>query len=228
MPQLRVLSTLGLAGVLQDLAPHLPALDLQLAPTQTLMGRIAAGERGDVAILTDVAIDELVAGGILDGASRMDLARSHVGVAVRQGASRPDIATSEAFVAALLGARSVVLSRAGASGLHMAGLLDRLSIADAVYRKAVVIPSGFTGELVARGEAELAIQQISELMMVPGLDILGRLPRGIEGVSVFTAALFIGASDAASQVLQALRAATVLIQEKGLEPVLIPPSLGRP
>ncbi len=222
MPQLRVLSTLGLAGVLHDLAPRLPALDLQLAPTQTLMGRIAAGERGDVAILTDVAIDELVAGGILGGASRMDLARSHVGVAVRQGASRPDIATPEAFAAALLGARSVALSRAGASGLHMAGLLDRLGIADAVYRKAMVIPSGFTGELVARGEAELAIQQISELMMVPGLDILGRLPRGIEGVSVFTAALFTGASDAAAQVLQALRAAAVLMQEKGLEPVLAP------
>lgn len=222
MPQLRVLSTLGLAGVLQDLAPRLPALDLQLAPTQTLMGRIAAGERGDVAILTDVAIDELVAGGILDGASRMDLARSHVGVAVRQGASRPDIATPEAFAAALLRARSVALSRAGASGLHMAGLLDRLGIADAVYRKAMVIPSGFTGELVARGEAELAIQQISELMMVPGLDILGRLPQGIEGVSVFTAALFTGASDAAAPMLQALRAAAVLMQEKGLEPVLVP------
>ncbi len=220
MAMLRVLSTLGLAGVLQDLACSLPPLDLQLAPTQTLVGRIAAGERGDVAILTGVAVDELIAGGILDRASRMDLARSHVGVAVREGASRPDIATPEAFVAALLGARSVALSRAGASGLYMAGLLDRLGIAEAVYRKAIVIPSGFTGELVARGEAELAIQQISELMAVPGLDILGRLPPGIEGVSVFTAALFVRASDAAAQVLQALRASAALMQEKGLEPVL--------
>jgi len=215
-----MLSTLGLAGVLQDLAPSLPALDLQLAPTQTLMTRIAAGERGDVAILTDVAIDELVARSVLDRASRIDLARSHVGVAVRRGASRPDIATPEAFVATLLRARSVVLSRAGASGLHMAGLLDRLGIADAVYGKAVVIPSGFTGELVARGEAELAIQQISELMVVPGLDILGRLPAEIEGVSVFSAALFVGAPDAAAQIIQALRAAAALMQEKGLEPVL--------
>jgi len=220
MAKIRVLSTLGLAGVLQELAPSLPALDLQLAPTQTLMGRIAAGERGDVAILTDIAIDELIASGTLDRTSRMDLARSHVGVAVRQGASRPDIATPEAFVAALLGARSVALSRAGASGLYMAGLLDRLGIADAVYRKAVVVPSGFTGELVARGEAELAIQQISELMAVPGLDILGRLPQEIEGISVFTAALFAVASDAAAQVLQALRAAAVLMRQKGLEPVL--------
>jgi len=220
MAKIRVLSTLGIAGVLQELAPSLPALDLQLAPTQTLMGRIAAGERGDVAILTDIAIDELIASGTLDRTSRMDLARSHVGVAVRQGASRPDIATPEAFVAALLGARSVALSRAGASGLYMAGLLDRLGIADAVYRKAVVVPSGFTGELVARGEAELAIQQISELMAVPGLDILGRLPQEIEGISVFTAALFAVASDAAAQVLQALRAAAVLMRQKGLEPVL--------
>jgi molybdate transport system substrate-binding protein len=220
MTRLRVLSTLGLAGVLQELAPSLPPIDLQLAPTQTLVERIAAGERGDVAILTDVAIDELIGAGILDRASRTDLARSHVGVAVRQGASRPNIATPEAFVAALLGARSVALSRAGASGLYMAGLLERLGIAEAVYRKATVIPSGFTGELVARGEAELAIQQLSELMAVPGLDILGRLPQGIEGVSVFTATLFIGASDAAEQVLQALRTSAVLMQEKGLEPML--------
>jgi molybdate transport system substrate-binding protein len=220
MTRLRVLSTFGLAGVLQELAPSLPPIDLQLAPTQTLVERMAAGERGDVAILTDVAIDELIGGGILDRASRTDLARSHVGVAVRQGASRPNIATPEAFVAALLGARSVALSRAGASGLYMAGLLERLGIPEAVYRKATVIPSGFTGELVARGEAELAIQQLSELMAVPGLDILGRLPQGIEGVSVFTATLFIGASDAAEQVLQALRTSAVLMQEKGLEPML--------
>lgn len=221
MAKLRVLSTLGLAGVLQELVPSLPPIDLQLAPTQTLVERIAAGERGDVAILTDVAIDELIGGGILDRASRMDLARSHVGVAVRQGASRPDIATPEAFVTALLGARSVALSRVGASGLYMAGLLERLGIAEAVYRKATVIPSGFTGELVSRGEAELAIQQLSELMAVPGLDIVGRLPQGIEGTSVFTAALFIGASDAAEQVLQALRTSAVLMQVKGLEPMLV-------
>ena len=220
MAKLRVLSTLGLAGVLQDLVPSLPPLDLQLAPTQTLMGRIADGERGDVAMLTDVAVAELVAAGTLDGASRVDLARSHVGVAVRQGAPRPDISTPEAFVAALLAARSVALSRAGASGLYMAELLDRLGIADAVYRKATLIPAGFTGELVASGEAELAIQQVSELMVVPGLEILGRLPPGIEGVSVFTAALFTGAPQGASHVIQALREAAVLMRVKGLEPVL--------
>lgn len=220
MAKLRVLSTLGLAGVLQDLAPGLPPLDLQLAPTQTLMGRIADGERGDVAILTDLAVADLIAAGTLDGGSRVDLARSYVGVAVRQGAPRPDISTPEAFMAALLGARSVALSRAGASGLFMAGLLNRLGVADAVYRKATVIPGGFTGELVASGEAELAIQQVSELMVVPGIDILGRLPPGIEGVSVFTAALFAGAPQGAAQVIQALRLAAALMREKGLEPVL--------
>jgi len=220
MVKLRALSTLGLAGVLQDLVPSLPPLDLQLAPTQTLMGRITDGERGDVAILTDVAVEELVAAGTLDGASRVDLARSHVGVAVRQGAPRPDISTPEAFVAALLGARSVALSRAGASGLYMAGLLNRLGIADVVYRKAVVIPAGFTGELVASGEADLAIQQVSELMVVPGVDLLGRLPPGLEGVSLFTCALFAGAPQGASHVIQALRGAAVLMRAKGLEPVL--------
>ena len=220
MVKLRVFSTLGFAGVLQDLVPSLPPLDLQLAPTQTLMGRITEGERGDAAILTDVAVARLVAAGTLDGASRVDLARSYVGVAVRQGAPRPDISTPEAFVAALLAARSVALSRAGASGLYMAGLLNRLGIANSVYRKAVVIPAGFTGELVASGEADLAIQQMSELMVVPGVDLLGRLPPELEGVSLFSAALFVGATPGASRIIQALREAAVLMRAKGLEPVL--------
>ena len=235
MVPIRLMSTLALSGVLDALLPRLagrlPPVDLQLAPTNVLLDRIAAGARGDIAILTDAAVDALSAAGTLDGGSRVALARSHVGLAVRRGAARPDISTAAAVAAALRGARSVALSRAGASGVFMAELLVRLGIADEVNRRATVIPSGLTGERVVSGEADLAVQQISELMAVPGLDILGRLPPEIEGVSVFTAALFTGAVPAAADVVAALRAATPLMREKGLEPVAdaldIPGSPGR-
>jgi molybdate transport system substrate-binding protein len=223
MAPIRLLSTLALSGVLDALLPRLPAglppVEVQRAPTKVLLERIAAGERGDIAILTDAAVDDLSASGTLDGASRVALARSHVGLAVRQGATRPDISTAAAVAAALSGARSVALSRSGASGVFMTGLLARLGIADEVNRKATVIPSGLTGERVISGEADLAVQQLSELMAVPGLDILGRLPPEIEGVSVFTAALFTGAAPGAADVVAALRKATALMREKGLEPV---------
>ncbi len=223
MAPIRLLSTLALSGVLDALLPRLadglPPVEVQLAPTNVLLERIAAGERGDIAILTDAAVDDLSASGVLDGASRVALARSHVGLAVRRGAVRPDISTAAAVTAALSGARSVALSRSGASGVFMTGLLVRLGIADEVNRKATVIASGLTGERVVSGEADLAVQQMSELMAVPGLDILGRLPPEIEGVSVFTAALFAGAAPGAAGVVAALRAATALMREKGLEPV---------
>ncbi|MGI4941757.1 MAG: substrate-binding domain-containing protein, partial [Janthinobacterium lividum] len=212
MVPIRLLSTLALSGVLDVLLPRLsaglPPVETQLAPTNVLLERIAAGARGDIAILTDTAVDDLSASGVLDGASRVTLARSHVGLAVRQGAMRPDISTAAAVAAALSGARSVALSRTGASGVFMTGLLVRLGIADEVNRKATVISSGLTGERIVSGAADLAVQQMSELMAVPGLDILGRLPPEIEGVSVFTAALFTGAVPGAADVVAALRTAT--------------------
>lgn len=222
---LRVLSTLGLAGVLDALAPRFaPArIEATLLPTVLLMQRIRAGERGDVAILVADAIDELVRDGVLLP-GRTDLARSLVGIAVRSGATHPDISTREAFVATLLSARSLAVSAAGASGLYFAGLLQRLGIADEVNAKATVIPSGFTAELVARGEAEIAVQQVSELMVVPGVEIVGPLPPGIEGVTIFSAGLFAGgAMPAEAEALLALLTsaeAAAMYRAKGLEPLV--------
>ncbi len=194
----RVFSTLGLAGVLRDVAPRFAGaglettlLEVALLPSALLMERIRGGERADVAILLADAIDALVGAGVLRP-GRTDLARSLVGIAVRAGAPRPDISSVDAFVATMRAAKSVALSGAGASGLYFAGLLKRLGIADEVRAKAIVIPSGFTGELVQRGEAEIAVQQVSELMAVPGIDIVGALPPGIEGVSLFSAGIFAG------------------------------------
>lgn len=200
---MKLLSTMGLAGVIRALGPEWQ-LDATFLPTQLLLPRIRAGERGDLAILTADGAAELVAGGVLLG--QTDLARSHVGIAVRAGAPHPDISSTDAFVAALLAAKSIVMSRAGASGIFFGQLLERLGIADAVRAKATILPSGFTAEPVARGEAELAVQQVSELMVVPGVEIVGRLPAEIEGVTVFSAGVFREATngDAARQLLAAL------------------------
>ena len=196
--ELRVLSTMGLAGVLRAFGPEFEAahgvrLEAEFLPTMRLLERIRAGERGDVAILTEEGVDELLAEGVLEG--RADLARSFVGLAVRAGAAHPDISTRDAFVAALLRARSVAMSKAGASGIFMAGLLERLGIAQAVREKATILASGFTAELAAAGQVEIAIQQVSELMVVPGVEIVGRLPAELGGETVFAAGLFHGAAE---------------------------------
>lgn len=225
-PRLRVMSTLALAGVLKPL----PALDLELAPTDVLLERIAAGARADLLILTDRAVKALAAAGTVLPHSRVPLAWSFVGLAVRQGAPRPDISTAEALAAALRQARSVALSRTGASGHFMAQLLNRLGIADEVNRNATFIPSGFTGERVLAGEADLAAQQVSELLAVPGLDVLGPLPPELGGATLFSAALFPdapqdaphdaprAAHQAARQLVAALAAAPASMRRHGLEP----------
>lgn len=187
---LRVFSTMGLAGVLGEMGSRVE-IETTLLPTVLLMERIHVGETADVAILLADAIDALAREGVLLP-GRTDLARSLVGIAVKEGAPKPDISTVEAFVAAMRAAKSLALSQAGASGLYFVGLLERLGIAEEAKAKAKakIIPSGFTGELVRRGEAEIAVQQISELKAVPGLDIVGTLPAGIESVSVFSAGIF--------------------------------------
>ena len=166
-------------------------VDVGFAPTNGLLARIAAGEAADIAILTRAAVDDLAAkGGVLIPGSVADVAISLVGIAVKADAPRPDISSVEALKATLLAATSIAYSRIGASGMFFAGLIQRLGIADEVNAKATIIPSGFTAELAARGEVELAVQQVSELMLVPGIDVVGPLPPAAESVTMFSAGVF--------------------------------------
>jgi molybdate transport system substrate-binding protein len=221
-PALRVFSTLALAGALDELSPSFRGarLETTLLPTTLIAERIRAGERADVAILSSAAIDELAREGFLEP-GRTDLVKSLVGIAVRTGAPRPDISTVDGLVATLLAARSVAMSRAGASGIAFAALLQRLGIAGQV--KTVVIPSGFTAELAARGEAELAVQQISELMAVPGVEVVGAFPPGAECAAVFSAGVSAcGAMQAEARAFIAMLAsdaAASAFRANGLEPV---------
>jgi molybdate transport system substrate-binding protein len=223
LAQLKVLSTLGVVSVLDELLPRLGVtIDSTYEPTKRLMERIAGGERGDVAILTAEAVDELMASGVLVPGSRTDLARSYVGMAVARGAAQPDISSVAAFRQTLLAAKTISYSRAGVSGIFFAGLLERMGLAEAVNAKATIIPSGFTGQQVLDGNVELAVQQVSELMAVPGIDIVGKIPAELQPDTIFSAALFAGAADeaAARDFMATISAASVapLYREKGLEP----------
>lgn len=226
--RLKVLSTLAIAAPMRELSQRFErasglALDAEYGPTVLLVKRLEAGAQPDVVALTKEKVDQYAAAGTLSSGSAVDLVRSFVGVAVKAGARRPAIGTAVEFRQALLDARSVGYSRAGASGLFFVELLKRMGIAEAVNAKATVIPEGFTAELAASGQVELAIQQVSELMAVPGVDIVGPLPREIEPGSVFSAGIWAASprrSEAARLIdfLSSAEAAPV-IRQFGLEPL---------
>lgn len=198
---MRAMSTLAVKGVLDELVPvfertRSARIELSFDPTAAMLPRIHGGERADVTLLTRDGIERLIGEGVLKAGSRVDLARSRVGIAVRAGAAKPDISTPDAFRRALLAARSVVYSRAGASGIFFAKLIERLGIAREIEAKAVVVPAGFTAEVVAAGRAEIAVQQVSELMVVPGVDVVGPLPDEIQEYLDFAGGVFAGAAEA--------------------------------
>lgn len=226
---MELLSTLGLQGALRELVPAFEwqsgtKVNAGFGPTAVLMERIAGGAIADVAILTLAGIDQLIANGTMQAGSRTDLARSAVGFAVRPGAQKPDISSAGAVRRTLLAAPSIVYSRAGASGIFFAGLIERLGIAAEINAKATIIPSGFTGEKLITGEAELAVQQISELMEVAGIDIVGALPAELGGETVFSAGIFAASShpDAARAFVALLSTPDALaaIAKSGLAPLV--------
>jgi len=154
--------------------------------------KLAAGEPADVIIATDVAIDELARQGAIVPGTRTDIARAGVGVGVREGAARPDISTPEAFKQALLSAKSIVYvdpAQGATSGIHFASVLERLGIADAVKSKTLLWPGGYAAEAVADGRAELVVHQISEILPVKGVTLVGPLPKELQKITIYSAGL---------------------------------------
>lgn len=190
-----------------------------------LAKRIEGGEVFDLAVLTPAAVNDLSTKGKFVAGSRTNLGRVGVGVVVKEGAPKPDISSVDAFKKALLAAKSVAYidpAAGGSSGIYVAGLLDKLGVASEVKPKAKLIPGGAVAEHIARGEAELGIHQISEILPVKGVTLVGPLPADIQSYTVYAAGL--GAhgkeSEAAKALLKTLSgpAAADVLKSKGMEP----------
>jgi molybdate transport system substrate-binding protein len=223
----RVFSTLALMGAVRNLAGRFESetqlrIDADFAPTIGLLERLRGGEVADVLILTKEGLADLAAKGTVVPESCVDLARSYVGIAVKAGARHPDISTEAALRATLLGARCVAYSRIGASGIFFAKLIEEMGLAAEINARAM-ITSGFTAERLVSDEADIAIQQLSELKLVPGIELVGPLPLHLQGTPAVFSAGRMAASEHPQQaeILLGYLASsdvTPVLRESGLEP----------
>lgn len=191
--------------------------------TNRMLEKVAAGERGDLYIMNIEGIDALIRDGVVTRGTRRALATSSIGVAVRQGAPHPGIATVDDFKRTLLNAKSVTFSESGASGLHCARLIAELGIEDAVRAKATIPSGGLVAESVAAGKVEIAVQQISELLAVSGIELVGPLPTELQSIS--TIAVGVGSGtlmlDTASRLIADLVTPSLasVYRRAGLSPI---------
>ena len=190
-----------------------------------LMKRIKAGESFDVVVMTPEGIDQLTGEGKVISGSRTNLARVGVGVMVKTGANKPDISTVEAFKKAVLEAKSISFidpASGGSSGIYVEKLLERLGISDQVRPKEKLKQGGSVADYVESGQAELGIQQISEILPHAGVTLVGPLPKEIQNYTVYAAGIGTGTqeSDAAKALIASLvsPSAQALFKSKGMEP----------
>ena len=226
---IRVLSSNAMREVLLEIAPQFEKasghkLVMTFIGSADILKRLRAKEGGDaggveLVVLQISSIDEQIAEGRLVPGSRVDFARSLVGAAVRAGAPRPDISSGEALKRTLLASKSIVVS-SGPSGIYMLGLFELMGIPREKYLQAK--PGVQTGQLVARGEAEICFQQLSELLPVKGIDFLGPLSADVGHVTVFAGGIHSAAAEpqAARALMQYLAspAAALVLRAKGMEP----------
>ncbi|MCB8881091.1 substrate-binding domain-containing protein [Acidisoma cellulosilytica] len=166
------------------------AVDVAWNPTTVIEAKIARGETADLIIATTGSIQKLVDKGVVDGDSCQPLVDACLGVAVAQGAPKPRIGSTVEFFSALKNARSVAWSLGGQSGIYLETLLAGQGLLDEVKARASTIPEGFTAEQIVKGDADLAIQQVSELMVVKGVDIVGPFPEELQTWTPFRIGIF--------------------------------------
>jgi molybdate transport system substrate-binding protein len=230
---IKVLSTTAMKMVFEELSPAFERatgnrLDVTLGPSLRLEKQIGEGEAADVVIVSANGGRDLVAQGRLVDGSLVEIAKSSIGVAVAKGAPQPDLSTLDGFKRAMLAAKSIACSRpvgGGQSGVHLAKVFADLGITEQMQAKSKYGAggaAGLAGLVVLRGEADIGIQQMAELMAVDGIDVVGPLPPEIQMVTPFVAAIPTNASHAAAgrAVIAFLTTpdAKRVIAAKGLEP----------
>lgn len=227
--EIRVLSTQATEEAYRELVPQFERASghkVTTIFTGTLDAnkRLAAGESYDLLIMSAPSIDEHVKAGKVAAGSRVDLAKSGVGVGVKAGAPKPDISTTEALKKTLLAARSIGYST-GPSGVYVIGLFQRMGIADEIKPKLKLkqTPTGvFVGSIIASGEAEIGFQQVSELSHFAGVDYVGPLPAEVQRFTTFSSGILAGAkeADAARELVRFITApaAGSAFKKRGMEP----------
>jgi molybdate transport system substrate-binding protein len=231
--EVKVMNSGGFTAAYKDLAPGCERATGHKVETawgasmgnapDAIPSRLARGEPADVLIMAAPALDQMIGEGKAVAGSRVDLARSSIAMAVRTGAPKPDIGTVEALERALLDAQSIAYS-ASASGVYLSTeVFPRLKHGAEIMAKSRKIMSERVGSVVARGEAEIGFQQLSELLPIEGIAIVGPLPAELQRVTVFSAGIAAGAKepDAARTLIRCLAApeAAPAITRSGLEPV---------
>jgi molybdate transport system substrate-binding protein len=201
--QLNVMTSGGFTAAYKILGPKFAAatgntLDTQLGPSmgkapEAIPNRLARGEHADVVIMVGYALDDLIKQGKVDPASRVELADSRIGLVVREGAPKPDISSVESLKKTLLDAQSVAYSDS-ASGVYIEKeLFKKLNVEDQLKPKAKMIPKIPVGSVVATGDYQLGFQQVSELLPVPGVTFVGKIPESVQSVTRFAAGIPVGA-----------------------------------
>ncbi len=225
--EIRVLSTQATEEAYRELVPEFEKTTGHKVTT-TFTGtldankRLAAGESYDLLIMSATSIEEHIKGGKVVPGSRVDLAKSGVGVGVKSGASKPDISTTEALKKTILAARSIGYST-GPSGIYVIGLFQRMGVADEIKGKLKQTPTGvFVGSIIANGEAEIGFQQVSELSHFTGVDYVGPLPADVQQFTMFSSGIIVGAKDAdgAKTLVKFITApaAAAAFKKRGMEP----------
>ena len=227
--EIKVLSTVGVKHVLEELKPKFEQvsghkLNIVWGTGAGLAKRMQDGEQTDVAILTRQGLDTVLKDGKVATGSERNFATSRIGVAVPKGAPKPDISTPEALKAALLAAKTVSYpdpARGGVATTHLLKVAESLGITDQLKAKAKYAPSGMAADLLANREADIAVQQIPEMVM-PGVEIVGSLPGSFDLVTTFAGAAGTGTAhpDAAKALLDFLQApeAVELFKANGYDP----------
>jgi len=225
--EITVLSSTAMREPLEALVPQFEratghTVAMRFESSGVLPATVKGGAQADLVVTTPALIEELVKAGKLQAGRTIQFVRSGAGVAVRAGAPKPDISTPEAFKAALLAAKTVGISK-GPSGVHMTAVLERLGIAEQIKAKAVVTEFGQrVGVQIANGTAEIGIQQITELLATPGIELVGPLPPALQADIVYAIAPTVATREpvAADALVKFLTSGAVvpIVKKMGLEP----------